>query len=253
VPPVPASARNQSKPDADDYDGWLGKKLMGKGVDGASGKDSSNSAASSPGASVGASGSQVQTASYVAPNASNVSGASTASGNAVPNAQAPPLNVDPPPSLPQELPPPPAGAVSLPDYVKKKDEKSGFEWSDLEPENIWKNLKVAAGYGPDEKIARAAMKEGRELFEKACAMSAASASSQRQALFREAAAKFATAADRWPDTPLEEDALFLEGESEYWSDQYPKAVPGSIPSDMPSRPTIGCSRTITTGRLATIA
>ena len=49
-----------------------------------------------------------------------------------------------------------------------------------------------------------------------------------QALFRakkykEAGAKFATAADRWPDTPLEEDALFLQGESEFFSDQYPKA------------------------------
>ena len=35
--------------------------------------------------------------------------------------------------------------------------------------------------------------------------------------------KFAVAADRWPDTPLEEDALFLQGESEFFSDQYSKA------------------------------
>jgi outer membrane protein assembly factor BamD (BamD/ComL family) len=41
--------------------------------------------------------------------------------------------------------------------------------------------------------------------------------------YTEAAAKFATAADRWPDSPLEEDALFLKGESEFFSDQYPKA------------------------------
>ena len=34
--------------------------------------------------------------------------------------------------------------------------------------------------------------------------------------YKEAAAKFATAADRWPDTPLEEDALFLQGESEFF-------------------------------------
>ena len=31
------------------------------------------------------------------------------------------------------------------------------------------------------------------------------------------------AADRWPDSPLEEDALFLQGESEFFSDQYSKA------------------------------
>ena len=45
----------------------------------------------------------------------------------------------------------------------------------------------------------------------------------REKKYKEAAAKFATAADRWPDTPLEEDALFLEAESEFFSDQYPKA------------------------------
>ena len=81
--------------------------------------------------------------------------------------------------------------------------------SDLAPENIYKNVKNAAGYGPDEKIARAAMHEGKTLF--------------RDKKYKEAAAKFATAADRWPDSPLEEDALFLKGESEFFSDQYPKA------------------------------
>ena len=69
--------------------------------------------------------------------------------------------------------------------------------SDLAPENIYKNVKKAAGYGPDEKIARAAMQEGKALF--------------RDKKYKEAAAKFATAADRWPDSPLEEDALFLQG------------------------------------------
>jgi outer membrane protein assembly factor BamD (BamD/ComL family) len=41
--------------------------------------------------------------------------------------------------------------------------------------------------------------------------------------YKEAGLKFAIAAERWPDTPLEEDALFLQAESEFFSDQYPKA------------------------------
>src|SRR3990172_2006816 len=45
----------------------------------------------------------------------------------------------------------------------------------------------------------------------------------RDKKYKEAAGKFATAADRWPDSPLEEDALFLKGESEFFADQYPKA------------------------------
>jgi outer membrane protein assembly factor BamD (BamD/ComL family) len=115
----------------------------------------------------------------------------------------------PPPAIPAELPPPPANAVSIQDIKSKPAEKKGFELADLAPENIYKNIKNAAGYGPDEKIARAAMKEGQDLF--------------REKKFKEAAGKFATAADRWPDSPLEEDALFLQGESEFFSDQYPKA------------------------------
>ena len=116
----------------------------------------------------------------------------------------------PPPTIPAELPAPPAGGVSIKDSKSEEEkEKKGFEWSDLAPENIYKNMKKAAGYGPDEKIARAAMQEGKALF--------------RDKKYKEAAAKFATAADRWPDTPLEEDALFLQGESEFFSDQYPKA------------------------------
>ena len=113
--------------------------------------------------------------------------------------------------LPAELPATPAGAVNI-DDVKAKDkeeEKKGFELSDLAPENIYKSLKKSAGYGPDEKIARQAMQEGKALY------------SEKK--YKEAAAKFATAADRWPDSPLEEDALFLQGESEFFSDQYSKA------------------------------
>jgi TolA-binding protein len=118
--------------------------------------------------------------------------------------------VGPPPSIPPALPPPPSGGVSIKGVKTKEEEKKkGFELSDLAPENVYKNMKSATGYGPDEKVARAAMQEGEALF--------------RDKKYKEAAAKFATAADRWPDSPLEEDALFLKAESEFFSDQYPKA------------------------------
>jgi TolA-binding protein len=99
--------------------------------------------------------------------------------------------------------------VSIADAKKEDEKKQGFQWSDLAPENVYKNIKASIGYGPDEKISRAAMQEGQALF--------------RDKKYKEAGAKFAAAAERWPDTPLEEDALFLEGESEFFSDQYPKA------------------------------
>jgi len=124
--------------------------------------------------------------------------------------------------IPPELPPPPS-STSINDIKAKPEEKKGFEIADLSPENVWKNFKVATGHGPDEKIAREAMKDGQALFREATITGTSAQDPVRQQKFREAAAKFAVAADRWPDSPLEEDALFLQSESEFFSDQYPQA------------------------------
>jgi outer membrane protein assembly factor BamD (BamD/ComL family) len=107
---------------------------------------------------------------------------------------------------PQVLPDPPPTPASLADPMKDKD--LDF-WSKLAPEYVWKSIKKATGNGPNEAISRAAFKDGQELF--------------KRKKFAEAAEKFKTAADRWPDTPLEEDALFMLGESYFFSDQYSKA------------------------------
>ncbi len=107
---------------------------------------------------------------------------------------------------PQVLPDPPPTPASMTDPMKGKDDDF---WSKLAPENVWKDIKKATGNGPNENIARSSFKEGQDLF--------------LQKKYAEAAEKFKTAADRWPDTPLEEDALFMEGESQFFADQYPKA------------------------------
>lgn len=88
---------------------------------------------------------------------------------------------------------------------KNEDPLDPFAWA----ETLSKRLKSWAGYGPNEQLARAAFEEGRELF--------------RQGRYEEAAEKFALAADRWPDSALEEDSLFLLGESYFFADRYPKA------------------------------
>ena len=218
VPPAPANAQNATKPGEDEYEGWLWKSLTGK-----------KTAATTPQATPSAAAAGgVQQASAVSPVSPDVAGplipgpaspslrgtVAPPSGPALmPNPSDTPT-AGPPPSIPPELPAPPTNAVSIKDSQSqaekdKEKEKKGFEWSDLEPENIYKNVKKAAGYGPNEQIARTAMQEGKALY--------------AEKKYKEAAAKFATAADRWPDSPLEEDAMFLEAESEFFSDQYPKA------------------------------
>ena len=200
VPAAPEHARNNTQNGEDEYEGWLFKTLTGQ----RSGPEAAQNV-SSPAADAPTSSSPVVPAGYAGPL---VPGPSSPSSSRI----APSLvdnSAGPPPSIPPELPSLPPG-VSINDRVKAAEkEESGFDLSDLAPENVYKNLKKAAGYGPDEKIARATLQEGKELF--------------RDKKYKEAASKFATAAGRSPDSPLEEDALFLEGESEFFSDQYAKA------------------------------
>jgi TolA-binding protein len=101
----------------------------------------------------------------------------------------------------------PPGKGYVVDEVEK--EEKGFELSDLAPDKVYKRMKSWAGYGPNEGVARALYDEGQDLY--------------KQKKYDEAAKKFASAADRWPDSTLEEDALFMLGESYFFADRYPKA------------------------------
>jgi outer membrane protein assembly factor BamD (BamD/ComL family) len=101
------------------------------------------------------------------------------------------------------------GELDDEDDGKPKEDTSGFDWSDLDPENIYKNVKAATGFGPDKKIAQQLYKEGDELY--------------RAKRYADAAAKFKSAAGRWPDSTLEENALFYQAESYFFADNYPDA------------------------------
>ncbi len=82
-------------------------------------------------------------------------------------------------------------------------------WDRLSPENWGKTFKKSIGMGPNERIARDAFADGQKLL------------SEKK--YDAAAKKFGKAADRWPDSALEEDAMFLEAESYFFADRYSKA------------------------------
>lgn len=104
-------------------------------------------------------------------------------------------------------PTPPSGKGYVVDEIEKNDD--GFTIEDLSPENVYKKMKAMAGYGPNEGAARDLYQEGQALYQ--------------QKKYNEAAKKFKGAAERWPDSPLEEDALFWLAESYFFADRYPKA------------------------------
>jgi hypothetical protein len=94
-----------------------------------------------------------------------------------------------------------------------EDEDSGLwdvsKLTDLTPGKVYDNLRDKTPWRRNEIKARDLFHEGETLF--------------REAKYPEAADKFKSAAFYWPDSPMEEDALFMLGECQFFSDQYPKA------------------------------
>jgi outer membrane protein assembly factor BamD (BamD/ComL family) len=99
--------------------------------------------------------------------------------------------------------------VVAPVSPKKSDEDEEWDISHLAPDYTWKKVKEAIGWGPDEKLAKEAYDRGQALF--------------RDKKYEEAAKEFYTATWRWPDSTMEEDAMFLMGESYFFSDHYGKS------------------------------
>ncbi|MDC0935773.1 tetratricopeptide repeat protein [Pirellulales bacterium] len=71
------------------------------------------------------------------------------------------------------------------------------------------DLKSQVGLGKDEQIARDALAAGDELF--------------RQEKYSKAAARFKEVSARWPDSQLEQDAMFRLAECYFFAEKYAKA------------------------------
>jgi outer membrane protein assembly factor BamD (BamD/ComL family) len=85
-------------------------------------------------------------------------------------------------------------------------EETGYQRFSKRTKRQWQKL---TGTAPNKAIALQAKQDGETLF--------------RQKKYDEAAAKFKTAGKRWPDSDLQEDALFMEAESYFFADRYSDA------------------------------
>lgn len=94
------------------------------------------------------------------------------------------------------------------EYASTQVEEEGI-LDRLAPKRSYAKFKNAIGQGPNEKEGRLAMEEGDNLF--------------RQKKYAAAAKSYRKAYKSWPDSPLEEEALFKTGESEFFADHYSKA------------------------------
>ena len=94
-------------------------------------------------------------------------------------------------------------------------------WDDLAPSQLSNTLKMRFSGEEGESAAQQSFDTGKQLFEKASQMISANPDATQHApIFIEAANHFRAASSAHPDSSLAEDALFLEGESFFFSDHY---------------------------------
>lgn len=96
-------------------------------------------------------------------------------------------------------------------------EEARADWSKVSPEKVFTQVRDMLGMGPDEAEANQLMKDGKAILE-------SNKDLKDVAKNKLAAKKFEKAAKKWPDSILEEDALYFAAECRFFSDEYPKAM-----------------------------
>lgn len=107
--------------------------------------------------------------------------------------------------------------VSFESAEDKKLEE--IQWSDLQIQNWQKAVKKATGNGPNRQIAKETYLQAEATYKQATV----NPDQPRKDQLVEAGEQYIAAADRWPGSALEQDALFMAGESYFFADYYPKA------------------------------
>ena len=98
------------------------------------------------------------------------------------------------------------GDVISSEYLSA-DQGTPWEW--FKGENINKRWKKMTGRGPNEQVARRALAEAD--------------TSYRKGDYPAAIPQYKKVIDRWPDSAIEEDAMWQLAECYFFTDQYPKA------------------------------
>ena len=95
---------------------------------------------------------------------------------------------------------------------------------DLSPGQIGTTMKVKGFAKPNQAEAEAAFQRGQSRYQEAIGEIDSTGTVRRStAKFEQAANECRLAADRWPDSALEQDALFYEGESYFFDNRYVQA------------------------------
>ncbi len=107
-------------------------------------------------------------------------------------------------------------------YSERHD--TSIKAQDFAPEKLPQTWKKLTGRGPNREVAEAAFEAGQQHYQTAvAAWETAAEDPATQAAFLKAVPELEKAAERWPDSTIEEDSLFMLGESHFFANQYAKA------------------------------
>lgn len=91
---------------------------------------------------------------------------------------------------------------------------------DFRPRNFMSTMRVISALGNDQEAAQRDFEEGRRLYDSAAQIHEQGDPRKAAPIFQQAANQFRVAAARLPDSALEEDALFLQGEAFFFANEY---------------------------------
>lgn len=123
-----------------------------------------------------------------------------------------------------------AGGESTLDQVDQSDKYYAtrrdppIEIKDFAIDKLPKTIKKIAGKGNNRQVAEEALQEGRQYYSQAVALRRETEDSEKiSKAFLKAVEPLKIAADRWPDSSIEEDAIYLLGECHFFADHYDDA------------------------------
>lgn len=96
----------------------------------------------------------------------------------------------------------------------------GLTASDFAPENIGSTVRTLSGNGPKPQDAKKLFAEAEAIYNNAVALKQQDPSADVGSQFIKAAELFEAAAKKWPESELEQDSLYLAGESYFFADHY---------------------------------
>lgn len=107
-------------------------------------------------------------------------------------------------------------------YSERRDTTLRVE--DFSPENLPKTFRKVTGQGPDKADAQKYFAQGKSVYRKAVALWRDPGTRQEAAgVFLDAISDLETAAERWPDSSIEEEAMFMVAECYFFGNNFNKA------------------------------